>query len=151
MSVHCPLTDDTRGLIDAKALGAMKPSAFLINTARGALVNEADLVDAQPQTIDAESRCHRSKQACECRRVGDENFLHPSGSALQFQPHGALILELEPWPLSLEPRALSCEPCVVCFSPFACCFPLDAPEGLTLGSSGGKSFGLLLHQKQHST
>ena len=46
VSVHCPLTDDTRGLIDAKALGAMKPSAFLINTARGALVNEADLVDA---------------------------------------------------------------------------------------------------------
>ena len=40
------MTDDTRGLIDAKALSEMKPSAFLINTARGALVNEADLVDA---------------------------------------------------------------------------------------------------------
>lgn len=46
LSLHCPLNDDTRGMIDAAALRAMKPQAFLINTARGALVDEAALADA---------------------------------------------------------------------------------------------------------
>ena len=42
----CPLTDETRGLIDAKALAAMKPSALLINVARGEVVDEQALYDA---------------------------------------------------------------------------------------------------------
>ena len=46
VSIHCPLTPDTTGLIDAAALRLMKPTAFLINTARGAIVDEAALVDA---------------------------------------------------------------------------------------------------------
>lgn len=49
LSLHCPLTEDTRDLIDAKAFDAMKPSAFLINCARGGIVNEADLADALVQ------------------------------------------------------------------------------------------------------
>ena len=40
VSLHCPLTDATRHLIDAAALRSMKPSAFLINTARGAICDE---------------------------------------------------------------------------------------------------------------
>ncbi|MGB8853099.1 MAG: D-2-hydroxyacid dehydrogenase [Pirellulales bacterium] len=46
VSLHCPLTPDTKELIDARRIGLMKPSALLLNTARGALVNEADLAAA---------------------------------------------------------------------------------------------------------
>jgi glycerate dehydrogenase len=46
VSLHCPLTPDTKELIDARRIGLMKPTAYLLNTARGALVNEADLAAA---------------------------------------------------------------------------------------------------------
>ena len=46
VSIHCPLNRNTRGLIDAAALQKMKPTAYLINTARGSIVDEAALVDA---------------------------------------------------------------------------------------------------------
>jgi glyoxylate reductase len=46
LSLHCPLTPQTRGLIDAQALQAMKPTAILINAARGPVVISEDLVRA---------------------------------------------------------------------------------------------------------
>jgi D-3-phosphoglycerate dehydrogenase len=46
LTLHVPLTDDTRGLIDAEALARMPRGAFLVNVARGGIVNEAALVDA---------------------------------------------------------------------------------------------------------
>ena len=46
VSVHCPVTEQTKGLINADFLGKMKPGSVLINTARGALQVEADLYDA---------------------------------------------------------------------------------------------------------
>ena len=46
VSLHVPLTEETRGLIGASALSLMKPGAILINTARGALVEEGPLVAA---------------------------------------------------------------------------------------------------------
>lgn len=46
VSVHVPLMDKTRNLIDAAALSRMKPEAILVNCARGGIVNEADLADA---------------------------------------------------------------------------------------------------------
>lgn len=46
ISLHCPLTDSTRELVNAKRLKLMKPTAILINTGRGPLINEQDLADA---------------------------------------------------------------------------------------------------------
>jgi phosphoglycerate dehydrogenase-like enzyme len=46
VSLHIPLVPEARSLINRRTLALMKPTAFLVNTARGGLVDEADLVDA---------------------------------------------------------------------------------------------------------
>jgi glycerate dehydrogenase len=46
VSLHCPLTDATKHLINAESLKKMKPSAYLINTARGPLIDDQALADA---------------------------------------------------------------------------------------------------------
>jgi glycerate dehydrogenase len=46
LSIHCPLTNDTKNLINSDALERMKPSALLINTARGAVVDNGALAQA---------------------------------------------------------------------------------------------------------
>ena len=46
VSLHCPLSAQTRHIIDKDALALMKPTAFLINTSRGPLVDEAALIEA---------------------------------------------------------------------------------------------------------
>lgn len=46
ISLHCPLTELTQGLVDQKFLSAMKDTAFLINTARGPIIIESDLEEA---------------------------------------------------------------------------------------------------------
>ena len=46
VSLHCPLTPETQGLVNAARLATMKPAAFLINTGRGPLIVEQDLADA---------------------------------------------------------------------------------------------------------
>ncbi len=46
LTLHCPLTDRTRNLLNAQTLALMKPTAFLINCARGGIVDEQALADA---------------------------------------------------------------------------------------------------------
>jgi glycerate dehydrogenase len=46
LSLHCPLSDATRGLVNAARLATMRPSALLLNASRGPLVNEAELAEA---------------------------------------------------------------------------------------------------------
>jgi len=46
ITLHCPLTPKTKNLVNAERLKTMKPSAILINTSRGPVVNEQDLADA---------------------------------------------------------------------------------------------------------
>ncbi|MSU64281.1 MAG: hydroxyacid dehydrogenase [Pedosphaera sp.] len=46
VSIHCPLTETTRGLIGARELALMKPDAYLLNTARGGIVDEDALFEA---------------------------------------------------------------------------------------------------------
>jgi glycerate dehydrogenase len=46
LSLHCPLTEENRGMINGRILDLMKPTAFLLNTARGPLVDEEALAVA---------------------------------------------------------------------------------------------------------
>lgn len=51
ISIHCPLTPDTKGMFNYDAFKAMKDSAYIINTARGPVINEPDLVKALEENL----------------------------------------------------------------------------------------------------
>ncbi|EAQ30297.1 2-hydroxyacid dehydrogenase [Erythrobacter sp. NAP1] len=46
LTLHCPLTDETRGMIDARRIALMKPGSSIVNTARGELIDEEALIEA---------------------------------------------------------------------------------------------------------
>ncbi|MBE6542409.1 MAG: D-2-hydroxyacid dehydrogenase [Ruminococcaceae bacterium] len=46
LSLHCPLTDETRGMVNAEFISKMKDGAVIVNTSRGAVLNEKDVADA---------------------------------------------------------------------------------------------------------
>jgi glycerate dehydrogenase len=49
VSLHCALTDETRGMVNRAFLAKLRPQAVLINTSRGGLIDEADLAEALRQ------------------------------------------------------------------------------------------------------
>mmetsp|Transcript_4424 Transcript_4424/g.6762 ORF Transcript_4424/g.6762 Transcript_4424/m.6762 type:complete len:339 (-) Transcript_4424:24-1040(-) len=51
VSVNCPLNDETRHSVGAREIRMMKPTAFLINTARGAIINEAELIECMKEGV----------------------------------------------------------------------------------------------------
>ena len=57
LTVHCPLNDGTRGLINAERLATMKPTAYVINTARGAVADENALRDALDRGVISGAAC----------------------------------------------------------------------------------------------
>lgn len=46
VSLHIPLNEETRGIVNKKLINLMKPTAYLVNTCRGAIINEQDLIEA---------------------------------------------------------------------------------------------------------
>ena len=74
VSLHCPLNDGTRGLIGEAALAQMKPGAVLLNTARGALVDEAAVIRALESgrllAVGTDVLCHEPPEE------GDRLFRH---------------------------------------------------------------------------
>jgi len=84
VSLHLPLTDETRGMVNYALLSRMKPTAYLINTARGGVVNEADLLQALEdgclagagldvtveEPLNADSPLFRSERICLTSHIG---------------------------------------------------------------------------------
>lgn len=85
ISLHCPLNDSTRNLISACELALMKPTAILINTARGTIVNEDDLYDAlsENRIAGAGLDCFEQEPSYEASRFSefDNVFLAPHSIA----------------------------------------------------------------------
>ena len=88
VSLHCPLTDDTRHLIDAAALAAMRPGAMLVNTGRGELVDEAALLAA----LEAGHLAGAGLDVFETEPPDPANPLFARGDVL-LSPHSAALTE----------------------------------------------------------
>jgi phosphoglycerate dehydrogenase-like enzyme len=85
VSLHVPLNDETRGMIDAPVLGVMRPGSFLVNTARGAVVNVDDLLSA----VDSGILAGAALDVLPVEPVADSRLLgHPK---LILTPHAAFF------------------------------------------------------------
>ena len=85
VSLHTPLNDETRGMIDARVLGRMRPGSFLVNTARGAVVNIDDLLSA----VDSGILAGAALDVLPVEPVADSRLLgHPK---LILTPHAAFF------------------------------------------------------------
>ena len=73
VSIHCPLNDETRGLIGARELQLMKPGAYLLNTARGGIVDEDALFEVlkQRRIAGAALDCFETEPVTEPHRFGE--------------------------------------------------------------------------------
>lgn len=82
VSLHCPLTEDSRHLINTERLASMKPGAMLVNTSRGALIDTKAVIEALKSrhlsalAIDVyEQESQLFFQDCSAERIEDEVFL----------------------------------------------------------------------------
>lgn len=77
VSLHCPLNDTTRGLVGRRELGLMKRSAYLLNTARGGIVDEAALLDSlrEKRIAGAALDCFETEPVVDPERFDVENLL----------------------------------------------------------------------------
>ncbi len=90
ISIHCPLTDVTRGMISAGRLALMKPSAFIINVARGEVLDEKALTDA----LKEERLAGAALDVFSEEPVGTDNpFLNLDGANLVLTPHIAGVTQ----------------------------------------------------------
>ena len=98
VSIHVPLTDETRGLLDARALRQMKPTAYLINTSRGAVIDEAALCPGARR---------RADRGCGTRRAGARTARpRPSAAAVaKRHPHATRRLLLRSGDRRLQRQA----------------------------------------------
>ena len=82
VSLHCPLVPETRGLIDAAALARMKPTAVLVNTSRGPVIDQAALAVA----LRTGAICRRRPRR---HRPGADRARRPAGLARQLPGRAA--------------------------------------------------------------
>jgi phosphoglycerate dehydrogenase-like enzyme len=73
VSIHCPLTEKTRNLISKRELGLMKPDAYLLNTARGGIIDEDALYEAlsQKRIAGAALDCFAEEPVTKPHRLGE--------------------------------------------------------------------------------
>ncbi|GAA4188475.1 hypothetical protein GCM10022288_14960 [Gryllotalpicola kribbensis] len=83
LTIHLPLSDSSRGLVGSRELALMKPTAYLINTSRGPIVDEAALLDA----------LHSGRLAGAALDVYDSEPL-PTGHPLRSAPNTLLLPHL---------------------------------------------------------
>jgi len=94
VSLHCPLTSETRQMINAASLAAMQPDAILVNTARGAIVDVAALIQALRKGLIAGAALdvlpteppHETDPIAEAYRVNADGLV---GDRLILTPHAA--------------------------------------------------------------
>ena len=67
--IAAPLTEETRGMIGAAQLAAMQPSAYLLNIARGELIDEPALIEALSERAPSPAPPSTSSSASRCRRT----------------------------------------------------------------------------------
>lgn len=86
ISIHCPLTPETHKLFDRGVIARMKPTAYLVNTARGGIVNEADLADCLREGVIAGAGIDVLSEEPPLR---DHPLLAPDVPHLIVTPHNA--------------------------------------------------------------
>lgn len=95
ISLHCPLTEETQNLVDMAFLKKMKPCAYLINTSRGPVINEADLKSALDLGIIAGAGVDvLSKEPCDAENPllkADKCFITPHIAWASFEARSRLM------------------------------------------------------------